>query len=1197
MTEPGQVDLPGPYGGHPGAVFTVAYSPGGSLLASGGWDGTVRLWSPRDGIEESVLAGHVGQVRAVAFAPDGSLLASGGRDRTIRLWDTTARTSAGVLRGSDGAVLSLAFGPSRSLLASASGDGSVRLWNPLDGSQACKFPEDARALAFSSDGTLATGGSDGRIRLRSGVSFDAAPTVIEAHRGPILALAYAPDQTLASVGDDGFVRLWNPPGGKDGEFQVEARAVAFSPDGHFLASARSPVGIVMWDRRDDLRPINLEADRRPYELAFAPDGAQLASANDAGDVRLYDLAGEAKQLSLTGHVCEILSVACSPNGELVATGDVDGVIRLWEASAGVLVHRLTADRDWVRSLAFDAAGRLLAAAVGGRVQVWDVSSGIKRVATVGDGRRVMTATAFAAAAAGHPRLVTADADDQLVTWDIIDGKRVAGGEWASSVAVDPSGTVIVGLGSDGLVRKWELGSGLTAPRVFGPSVDRPRCVALRPDGQVIAAAGSDGVITLWNAADASRPVSARPGHDGTVRALAFSPNGALLASVGDDGTLRLWDAADAAPAWTLADRSGVVRALAFSADGTTLVTVGDDGGINRWDPHSGRLLSGRERQARPLPSAPRTRSDEPSRADEIGVGADVEVLATLISAASTEPPLAVALLGEWGAGKSSVMLQVQDAVVRRTRTGDGAYVSNVCQVRFNAWHYSDEQVWTGLISHLLGELAGAAADNRTPPDPDQVRAERDHLAQQRAEQQELLSKLSSSPRRLSDDLALLRNAVWRNRWPLLLRGLVTAGAAVVLALQLLSSGLIGIVSQAWSAGQRIQPVPEWLASTREDEIRRAREQLADTEEKFVRVDAAAHLSLLLSRQGKADPYGLGRGLLGQVHRDLEQLNTDLEQLRQERQATGRPVDPPLERIILYIDDLDRCPPDRVVQVLAAVHLMLALPLFVVIVAVDPRWLLGALHQHYNDMFTDALGPDGHPATPLDYLDKIFQIPFAVPPMSPAHAARLLTSLVGQEQAESDDGPPEPSAAASPSEPFPVPARAAVRDGRPDRDSPTSPEDRPIPARPNDRGEPGRRAGLILRAPERQFIARLGPLLTTPRSAKKLVNLYRLVRIGVLEEELPTFIGLSEYQVVQILLAILVGTPVATEAIFGAIRAAAPDSDIVSVVREVGHDAGPRVAEFIALVRPQSREGATDFRAYQRWCLRLARYSFYTRSLS
>ena len=87
-----------------------------------------------------------------------------------------------------------------------------------------------------------------------------------------------------------------------------------------------------------------------------------------------------------------------------------------------------------------------------------------------------------------------------------------------------------------------------------------------------------------------------------------------------------------------------------------------------------------------------------------------------------------------------------------------------------------------------------------------------------------------------------------------------------------------------------------------------------------------------------------------------QLSDDLTDARNEWLASGATTPPPLERIVLYIDDLDRCPPRRVVEVLEAVHLMLALELFVVVVAVDARWLIRSLEYHYRELFSTGDDP-------------------------------------------------------------------------------------------------------------------------------------------------------------------------------------------------------------------------------------------------
>jgi hypothetical protein len=104
----------------------------------------------------------------------------------------------------------------------------------------------------------------------------------------------------------------------------------------------------------------------------------------------------------------------------------------------------------------------------------------------------------------------------------------------------------------------------------------------------------------------------------------------------------------------------------------------------------------------------------------------------------------------------------------------------------------------------------------------------------------------------------------------------------------------------------------------------------------------------------------------------------------------------LQRIVLYIDDLDRCPPQRVVEVLEAVHLMLALDLFIVVVAVDARWLIRSLEYHHRDLFSvKGTGEDDGAgvASPIDYLDKIFQIPYVLFPPEPDATASFLRALL------------------------------------------------------------------------------------------------------------------------------------------------------------------------------------------------------------
>ena len=114
---------------HEYGVVSVAFSPDGGKLASGGFDRAVKLWNAETGLEQATLLGHEGWVSAVAFSPDGSVLASGSHDQTIKLWDAATGYELAGLSGHLGNVYSLAFSPDGSTLASGSLDATVRLWD------------------------------------------------------------------------------------------------------------------------------------------------------------------------------------------------------------------------------------------------------------------------------------------------------------------------------------------------------------------------------------------------------------------------------------------------------------------------------------------------------------------------------------------------------------------------------------------------------------------------------------------------------------------------------------------------------------------------------------------------------------------------------------------------------------------------------------------------------------------------------------------------------------------------------------------------------------------------------------------------------------------------------------------------------------------------------------------------------------
>jgi WD40 repeat protein len=158
--------------GHRGDVYAVAYRPPeGALLVSGGENGEFHVWDVGEGVERAALSGHDWEVHALAFSPDGSTLASGGYDGAIRLWDarTLGSDEPQAVLGDDysPSVLALAYSPDGELLAAAFSDGMLHLWRTDTYAELAAI--DARlywptSLAFSPDGTfLVLAGMDDRV--------------------------------------------------------------------------------------------------------------------------------------------------------------------------------------------------------------------------------------------------------------------------------------------------------------------------------------------------------------------------------------------------------------------------------------------------------------------------------------------------------------------------------------------------------------------------------------------------------------------------------------------------------------------------------------------------------------------------------------------------------------------------------------------------------------------------------------------------------------------------------------------------------------------------------------------------------------------------------------------------------------------------------------------------------------------------
>jgi hypothetical protein len=300
------------------------------------------------------------------------------------------------------------------------------------------------------------------------------------------------------------------------------------------------------------------------------------------------------------------------------------------------------------------------------------------------------------------------------------------------------------------------------------------------------------------------------------------------------------------------------------------------------------------------------------------------------------------------------------------------------------------------------------------------------------------------------------------------------------------------------------------------------------------------------RVGSSD-YRKRLGIAALIQRDFDELSKLIDEQNEEfvKEDNGNAPPPPetVNRIILYVDDLDRCEPQRVIEVLQAVHLLLAFPLFVVVVAVDSRWLAHSLAKHYPALATSVRsvanpslnGADGDHATPSDYLEKIFQVPFWVEPLGLSARRSLVRGLLQGNLATSGGQ---------------VELPAGVRRLELSADA----EDMLETMFNRTRAVRLQTAALTVTPAELTFLDGLAPLLgDTPRAIKRFVNVYQLL----CALPVPPSVGSPAYeQAVSFLLALADGMP----KLYGALEKALPNAHgnatLASVVASARTQLGP-----------------------------------------
>ncbi|MBF2047144.1 MAG: pentapeptide repeat-containing protein [Elainella sp. C42_A2020_010] len=537
------------------AIFSTALSRDGKWMATGEYDGHVRLWRIADTQLIRSISAHNNWVWATHFSPDNSTLVTASADRLIKLWDVQTGQLLRTIQESM-SVMTVRFSPDGRLLASGGADCAVKLWDVRTGELVATMQGHDKwvwSVCFSADGTtLVSGGDDCIIKLWD-VETGRLLRALEGHDHWVWSVCFSPDDRIVASGSyDHTVKLWDISTGKLL---------------HTLRGHQDWVGSV----------------------SFSPDGTLLASSSHDHTVRLWDVETGSLLNTLPGHQDCVLSVGFSPDGRVLTSSGADCTVKFWDVQTKQLLNSLQGYTNWVWSIDFSSDGRWLASGSADHtVKLWDLNTG-KRSATLLGHRGWVLSVRFSP---DGRLLASASADYRIKLWDSQTGKllRTFQGhtDWVLSIDFNPTGTMLVSGSYDGTIRLWDVQTG-NPMRPLQSAGNWVLAVAFNPDGTTLASGNADGTVNLWDVP--SREVlQTLSGHTSAVWGIAFAPDGKTLATSSEDYMVKLWDTQDGKLLRTFIGHQNWVMSVQFSPDGTQLVSGSKDSTAKLWDVQTGECL-------------------------------------------------------------------------------------------------------------------------------------------------------------------------------------------------------------------------------------------------------------------------------------------------------------------------------------------------------------------------------------------------------------------------------------------------------------------------------------------------------------------------------------------------------------------------------------------------------------------------------
>ncbi|MBD2409265.1 protein kinase [Nostoc calcicola FACHB-389] len=290
--------IPGGYSNN--WVNSLAFSNDGQILASGGGNGVIKLWSVATGREIRTLSDHSNWVNSLDFSSDGQILASCSRDRTIKLWSVTTGREIHTFTSHSDEVTFVAFSSDGRILASVSGNKNielweVKLWEVATGSEIrtlARGSDPVYSIAFSSDGQMLAIGGKSVIKLWSLATGSEIYRLADEPYGDFKSVVFIHNGAgLASAGDM-TIKLWEVTTGREIRtlfvpFLEWVTCIAFSSDGQILARGSRDKTIKLWEVATGTEICTFNLFDSVFSVAFSSDGGWLAAGDGSGNIKIW----------------------------------------------------------------------------------------------------------------------------------------------------------------------------------------------------------------------------------------------------------------------------------------------------------------------------------------------------------------------------------------------------------------------------------------------------------------------------------------------------------------------------------------------------------------------------------------------------------------------------------------------------------------------------------------------------------------------------------------------------------------------------------------------------------------------------------------------------------------------------------------------------------------------------------------------